>query len=112
MVNDWLSTIVFIWRLVLRAVLPTLTGGLQAFVQLALQQFFGRKFGHILRHLDARFVELQQLYLFVAAFGAEQQAERLLLASLLTLLHFDSGVRLPLRGTISWASSQRRYNSI
>ncbi len=33
-------------------------GGLQAFVQLALQKFFGGEFGHILRHFNAGFVEL------------------------------------------------------
>ena len=89
-----------------------LQGELLYDVGTALQEFFGGEFGHILRHLDTRLVELQQFYLFVAAFGAEQQAEGLLLASLLTLFDFVSGVRLPLRGTISWASSQRRYNSI
>ena len=45
--------------------------GFQAFVQLALQQLFRWQFGHVLRYFDARFVELQQLYLLVAAFGAE-----------------------------------------
>ena len=49
-------------------------------MQLALQQLFGRQLGHILRHLDARLVELQQLYLLVATFGAKQQSEGLFLA--------------------------------
>lgn len=98
--GQWLAA-TFISQLFLRAILPALAGGLQTFVQLALQQFFGGQFGHILRHINARLIESQQLYLFVAAFGTEQQAEGLLLARLLTLLHFDSGVRLPLRGTIS-----------
>ena len=70
-----------ILKLFLRAILPALAGGFQTFVQLALQQLFGGQFGHILRHLDARFVELQQLYLLVATFGAEQQAEWRLLTS-------------------------------
>ena len=81
-------------------------------MHLASQQLLGGQFGHVLRHLDAGFVELQQFYLFVAAFGAEQQTEGLLLAKLLTLFDFVSGVRLPLWGTISWASSHRRYNAI
>ena len=41
-----------------------------------------RKFGHILSHFDARFVELQQLNLFVAALCAEQQSDRCFLARL------------------------------
>ena len=57
-----------------------LAGGLQAFVYLALQQLLGGQLGHVLCHLDTRFVELQELYLFVAAFGAEQQPKGLLLA--------------------------------
>jgi hypothetical protein len=59
----------FIPKLV-RAILPALAGSFQTFVKLALQQFFGGEFSHILRHFDAGFVELQQFYLLVATFGA------------------------------------------
>ncbi len=43
----------FFCKKVLNAILPTLAGGLQAFVYLAFRQLLGRKIRHILRHLDA-----------------------------------------------------------
>jgi hypothetical protein len=38
-----------ILKLTVSAILPTLAGGLQAFVQLALQQLFGGQLGHLFR---------------------------------------------------------------
>ena len=42
-----------LWRLALRAILPALAGGLQAFVQLTLQQLLGGQLGHVLPYIDA-----------------------------------------------------------